>query len=385
MPVPLEELYLCRKLLDAKDSEQRFFVLGVPRDILDTEVRTLAQAGIRPDIMNLKPLALARAVNREEALIIDLEPETFDLVGVVGGIPLIMRTVTSRAEGMTLEDRVPQLTDELARTLQFYNSSYPDHPLGPTTPVFLTGLLADDDAACDLVKAAIDSPIETFIPSLKCPLELPRAQYAVNIGLALRQASSRKTANPGTARLTVVNPNVLPQRYGPQRISPTSILYPLIAMGLAALLFFMYQWRVDVGTEIANISNELVSVNRQIDKMREVTITTAAAIDVTEAEADRLEGERESILAALSTSNLSHSLQLVLDAVPEGVQITSIHQTAEQISLGGDADRESSVADYVLALERTGVFSTVYVAPLSEGDDDTPVTFSIIGDRAANQ
>ena len=385
MPVSLEELYLSQHLLDAKDSEQRFFVIGVPRDILDTEVRTLGQAGIRPDIVNLKPLALARAVNREEALIIDLEPETFDLVVVVGGIPMIMRTVTSRSEGMILEDRVPQLTDELARTLEFYNSSHPEHPLGPTTPVFLTGLLADDTTACDLVKATIDNPIETLALPLKCPPNLPVSQYAVNIGLALRQASSRKTANPGTAPLQVVNPNVLPQRCGPQQISPGKILYPLIAMALIAHVFFMYQWKIGGEANIADIQDELISVNRQIDQMREVTITTAAAIDDAEAEADRLEEERESILAALATSNLSDSLQLVLDEIPEGVHITSIQQAAEQISLGGDADRESSVADYLLALERMGVFSTVYVAPLSGGDDDIPVTFSIIGDKVATR
>jgi len=385
MPVPVDELYLSRRALDAKDSEQPFFVLGVPRDLLDTEVRTLGQAGVRPDVINLKPMALARAVNREEALIIDLEPETFDLVVVVGGIPLIMRTVISGGEGMMLEDRIRQLTDELARTIDFYNRSHLEHPLGSMTPAFLTGRLANDTTACDIVKAAINSPIEPLTPPLKCPPDLPLAQYAVNIGLALRQASSKKPASSGTARLPVVNPNVFPQRYGPQTISPASILYSLVAMALIAHLLFVYQWKIGGEATIADIQDELISVNRQIDEMREVTITTAAAIDDTEAEVDRLEEELESILAGLATSSLSHSLQLALNAVPKGVQITSIHQTAEQITLGGDADRESSVADYVLALERTGVFSTVYVAPLSGADDDTPVTFSIIGDTAATQ
>ena len=375
MPVPLEELYLTRQPLGRNGHEQRFYVLGVPRDLLDAEVRTLAQAGIRAEIINLKPLALARAVNREQALIIDLEPETFDLVLVGGGIPLIMRTVISRGEGMILEDRIPQLADELTRTVQFYNSSHPEHPLDSTTPAFLTGLLANDDTARDLVKAAIDNPIEMLASPFECPPDLPLAQYAVNIGLALRQASSKETARPGTAHLPIVNPNVLPQRDGPQSISPTSILYPLVVMGLVAFSFFVYQWTIGSEAKISDIQDELISVNRQIDEMREVVIRKAATIADTEAEVDRLEEEHGSILAALATSNLSDSLQLVLDALPQGVRLTSITETEDQINLDGDADNRSSVADYVIALEQTGVFSEVYAASLG-GNEITP-TFEI--------
>lgn len=391
MPVPLEELYLSRQRLDSKGAAQRYLILGIPRELLDTEVRTLTQAGIRPRVINLKPLALVRTANREEALIIDMEPDTFDLVVISGGIPVIMRTVISRGEGMVFEDRIPQLKDELARTIEFYNSSLPEHPLGPTTPVYLTGLLADDVSACDLVKAAIDSPIEKLAPPGRYPPDFPLGQYAVNIGLARRQSASKKSTVPGGVRLPVVNPNVLPQRYGPQPISPTGILYPVAAMGLIALLFFMYQWRLGGEAQIASIQDEMVSVNRQIDDMREVVVRTAAAIDDTEAEIDRLEQERESILAAvaalldLGPSNLSWSLQNALDVLPRGVQLTSIDETADQITLVGNTDKKSSVADYVLALERSDLFGTVYATYLSEVDAEPPVIFSIVGDIAATQ
>ena len=51
----------------------------------------------------------------------------------------------------------------------------------------------------------------------------------------------------------------------------------------------------------------------------------------------------------------------------------------------GDADKKSSVADYVLALERSDLFDTVYATYLSEEDAEPPVTFSIVGDIAATQ
>lgn len=377
MPVPLEELHLFWQRLGVKDSEHQFFVLGVPRSLLDAEVETLAQAGIKPHIMDLKPLALARAVNREEALIIDLEPQNFDLVVVAGGIPVIMRTVISRGEGMTLEDRIRQLTDELSRTMEFYNSSHPEHSLGSTTPAFLTGLLANDISACELVKAAIDNPIETLAPPFQCPPDLPLAQYAVNIGLAIRQASSKTTTKAGTTHLPIVDLNVLPYMYRRRPLSLTRILYPLVALLLLGLLFPLYQMKLGGEAEIAGLQAELNGVNQELQQVQQ-TVTT---IDDVEVEANSLKEERESLLG---TGSFADNLQLVLGALPPEVRLTSIAETEDQISLAGDADSRSPVFNYVAALEQTGIFSTVYIVSLSGREDDTEsslVTFSIIVDR----
>ena len=375
MPVPLEELYLSWQLLGATDLERQFFVLGVPRSLLDAEVGTLARAGIKPCAVELKPLALARAVNREEALIIDLEPESFDLVVVAGGIPAIMRTVISRGEGMALEDRIWQLADELSRTVSFYNSSHPEQTLGSTTPAFLTGLLANDAGVCELAKAAIDNPIEALAPPLECPPDLPVAQYAVNIGLALRGTSPKTTA--GAARLPLVELNLLPPEYRPRPLSLTRILYPVIAMLLVALLLLTYQMRLDSEAESADIQAELDSVNQQLHEMRQAVAT----INDTETEANSLQGERE---AVLGTESFTDSLELVLGALPPGVRLTSITDREGRISLDGDADSRSAAIDYIAALEQRDAFSAVHIASLSGGGNGTEsslVTFSMVIDR----
>ena len=385
MPVALEELYLSRQLLNAKGAEQRFFVLGVPRDLLDTGVRTLELAGVRPEVINLKPLALARAVNRKNAVIIDLENDSFDLVVVAGRIPTIMRTVTSASAGIILEDRIPQLRDELARTIDYYNASNPGNSLDPETPIILTGLLADDPAALDLIRGATNSPIETLTPPGSFPPDFPLGKYAVNIGLARRRFRSKSGKGAVSGPPPSVNPNVLVRRHQRQQISPTSVLYPMAAVGLAALLFFVYQWKADIGAEITDINSELVTVNLQIDDMRDMAIKTTAATRDAEQQADRLIEERDSYLGALATSNLSESFNPALEVIPEGVQITSINQTADQIILDGDAQLHAQVAAYVLALERTGVFNNVYVEPMQGVSDGNSVTFTIIGDIAGDQ
>jgi len=371
MPVPLEELYLSWQLLDATDSEQQLFVLGVPRKTVDTLVKTLVEAGIGPHVVNLKSLALAKAVNREEALIIDLEPESFDLVVVVGGIPTVMRTIISRGELMTTEDRIRQLASELSQTIEFHNGSHPEHPVDSTTPVFLTGLLANDAAVRDLVGAAIDNPIETLAPAFECPPNLPVAEYAVNIGLALDKTSSRLGAGPGSVHPPVVSPNVLPHIYKRRRASPTRILYPVVAVLLVVLLVFMYQMKTNSEAETTDIQAELNRVNKQID----VVSQHVATINGTEAKADSLYEGRESVLGAGSVID---GLQGVLNVLPSEVRLASVTGEEGQLTLVGDADDSLSVTNYIAALEEKGMFSAAYVASLSGGSNGSPATFSIV-------
>jgi Tfp pilus assembly PilM family ATPase/Tfp pilus assembly protein PilN len=384
MPVPLDELYISRQTLRSGDPEQRHLVLGVPRDLLDSQVRTLARAGVKARSVNLKPLALARAVNREEALIMNLEQDVCDLVVVADGVPATMRTVMLRGNDVALEDTISQVTGELSRTVQFHNSSNPGRSLGPATPVFLTGLLATDAAARYLVKAAIDNPIETLAPPLECPPELPVAQYAVNIGLALGGASSILPLSLGGARSEVINPNVLPGGRGTLPLSPARMLYPAAAVVFIVLMLIMYQMKSGSQAEIASIQDELATVNWQVSEASRPADPLVASISEAQAEVSRIKAERLSILGALNTSNLGDSLLRVISALPPGVGLTSIIQTEDEISLGGTANSRPRVADYVVALEQTGLFSEVYAASLSSGEDGS-IAFTILGHVDATQ
>ncbi len=119
------------------------------------------------------------------------------------------------------------------------------------------------------------------------------------------------------------------------------------------------------------------AVNQRLGAVSEVTNPLAAAIDKAKAEAERLREQRTSILGALATSSLGSDLQQVLGALPSGVQLTSISETADEIELDGTADSKHSVADYVVALEQTGLFSEVYTTSVSTGAEDTSITFSM--------
>ena len=186
LPLPLEDLYLSWQVIGEVGNQQRIYLLGVPRDLLDAEVRALEAAGIQPSVMDLKPLALVRAVNREQAIIADLEPESLDIIVVADYVPVIMRAF-SLEEGLSLEEKIERLVDELTRTVRFYNDSHPERPFPPETTVYLTGASMGDRAARNSFTRRVDYPVEVPDPPVEYPPDLPLAQYAVNMGLALKK------------------------------------------------------------------------------------------------------------------------------------------------------------------------------------------------------
>ena len=208
MPVPLEELYLSWQRMNTDGSDERqFFVLGAPRNLIDVHLDTLRRAGIRPWGMGLKPLALVKAVNRREAMVIDLEPDTCEVIVVAEGIPAIMRTLILRGEGMTAGDKVRRLMNELSRIVEFYNSSHPEHPLGSKIPIFLTGALGGDRETSRLVTTSVTNPVETLDCALEYPSLLPVSQYAANLGLAIGKVPARGFAGDGHADLSHITAN----------------------------------------------------------------------------------------------------------------------------------------------------------------------------------
>ncbi len=366
MPVSLDELYLSWQSLGIKENERQIFVLGVPRNLLDALVQALHQSRIKPYVMDLKPLALATAVGQSQALIIDLEPETSDVILVVNGIPVMMRTLTLKQEEVTPEDRIRQLTDELARTVEFYNSAHLDEPLDPATPVFVTGELSSDPELRDLLQSSIQYPVEQLVSRLKCPPDFPVSQYAVNIGLALKGLRSGAVfRKKDAAGFRAIDVNILPDKYRASRLPAIETASLVIAgIVLIALLFPICQLKTMGDTKTGDLEEELGGLNQELQQVR-------LSIDgITErlTSAEGLQQEHLSIFG--SRGEFSDSLQPVVDALGSAIQVTSIAQTGGHISLEGEADSTSTVISFATMLEQMGAFSAVRIASLSEGSDE---------------
>jgi Tfp pilus assembly PilM family ATPase len=188
LPLPLDELYLTWQLLPAgiSSTTRPVFVLGIPRETIDTCLTGLRAAQVRAGAMDLKPLALARAVNVPDVLIADAEAATQDVIVVRGGIPIIVRSIGLPQPVRPPADQADALATEIQRTLDFYQSSMAaGRP--PWTPVVcLTGLAGEDEGVRQQIGARW--PLVQPAPALELPVDLPGGLYLTNIGLALKKA-----------------------------------------------------------------------------------------------------------------------------------------------------------------------------------------------------
>ncbi|MBS3753810.1 MAG: pilus assembly protein PilM [Anaerolineales bacterium] len=194
--LPIDEVDISWQIVKRTQEKLKVYVLAIPKEITDSQVETLAKANLKPKVMDTKPLALIRAVNQANSLIVNLEEYSMAVIIVVDGLPVIVRTVPLESGDLTAEAKLDLLSQELARTTKFYNESNKENRLPENTPLYTTGTmfnflrladrLTNSSPLRDRLQERTPYPLQVLKPNLETPKILPPAEYAVNIGLALK-------------------------------------------------------------------------------------------------------------------------------------------------------------------------------------------------------
>ena len=182
-----DTMHLFYERIPGKKGPYQIYTLLVPKGPLDSLMETFEALGQRPWVVDLKPLALARACERTNVIVAYGEASNIDVVIVVDGVPVLMRNVLLGEEADHIERARTRMVEEIVRSIAFYNDTHRGMPLSASMPVYLAGDLAADGAALvDTIAAAVDRQVSLLTPSLSWPEGVPAAPFAANIGLALR-------------------------------------------------------------------------------------------------------------------------------------------------------------------------------------------------------
>jgi len=180
-----EDNFLHATRLDGRIRNRGVFVVAVPKVAVLTALEAMDGAGLRPWTMDVRSLALIRAIGRPNAVILNLEEDGLDLAIVERGIPTLLRSVPLPS-GIDLAIAQDRLVDEAERALGYYEDINPDRPLDPETPLYLTGSLATGIALSERVRAVTRHPIGRVTTALSHPADFPVGEYLVNLGLAVK-------------------------------------------------------------------------------------------------------------------------------------------------------------------------------------------------------
>ncbi|MBI4181046.1 MAG: pilus assembly protein PilM [Chloroflexi bacterium] len=352
MPLNADTLYLSWQTVATGEGWQRIFVVGVPRDILDNEMRALKAAGTNPRKLDLKAMALARAVNKEQVLIFNLQPSSFDIVIVVNSIPEITRAIAWPQGDLTVEDRAEHLGLNLRLAVDFYNAHYPDTPIDPATPLIVTGYMTEDVNLMEKLQARVGYPIEPLAPPLEYPEHLPVSQYAVNIGLALNGMAPSK--NPGPGGYSPPDINLLPEIYKPWKPSPRQIYIFGLIIAVIGLLVPLYQITAVAMGNTANLRAKYDIINSEMQQ-RQAEIRN-----------------REPLQKAINDYNtivnmgggLSDDLSVIQNQANKlVVEVKQISHQGNSITVTCEAPDYVTFRKYLAALEESGRFSSPIPPP----------------------
>lgn len=366
LPVPPEQLYISWQTTSVTEAEIRVFLVAVPRTTADAMIKTLHQAGLKPYLMDIKPLALARVVKETTAIIVDVQPTEFDIVIMADGIPQPVRTVSFPSGALPMPNKISVIKQDISRTIEFYNSNNPENPLAPNVRIYVSGELSDEPELCEQLADELGQPVMPMQSPIRQPLLMNPTHYMTNIGLALKEQP--KDAGPSAVKL-----NVLPLPYQPVPISLTRIIAVPAAVTIIGLLAGLFMLIQITSASIDSVSNRLDTINLLTQQKQAQRKELMEDIAKLENMIDEAETARNTFSAALGTIDrqgdiINGDFEVTVNSLPGAVALTGIGHDGDKITISGESLSEVEVLSYARSLEASGRFSEVTVAGISKAE-----------------
>ena len=189
MKVNLQTDHLSWHRLPDLLDRSRWLVLAASRRSINSFMDTAQRANIRFDSLDLRPFALARAVNYPEAVIAWIAPDGCDVIIVKDWVPVEHQSLFWGAELVEDTVLVDRLTEIVGRTIATYDQTASEGPLNEEAPLFVCGspIRREPEMANRVASNLRRDPGELVSPLIQ-PDDFPVQDLIVNIGLILREA-----------------------------------------------------------------------------------------------------------------------------------------------------------------------------------------------------
>lgn len=367
LPVTPEQLHISWQIVSSDESRMRAFIVALPRQTTNNLLHALDQAGLRPYLMDIKPLALARLIKEETAILIDAQETEFDIIILSEGFPQPMRTVSFPHDSLSYQEKLAIVKDELRRTVQFYNSNNPEKILPEETIVYISGEMADNPDSFESLSRELGYTVAPLTSPLKCPKQLDPSHYLVNVGLTLKEL-------PRESGSLLANINTLPGDYLPKPMSRDRLLAipaAVAAIGVVVAFIFIIQ---NTAGNIKATNEEIDANNFIITKKQAEKQKILENIDVLEEQIADLEIINDSFTIAYETISLSSDvvnddINAVVDNVISGIELGSIAHVGNALHIVGSSPTEKEILEYARNLDETNRFDEVVVTAIKENSN----------------
>jgi len=376
IPLPLDEVYLSYQRLPASVGETRIFLAAFPRNVADALYRTLHQAGIQPYIMDLAPLALSRTIGEPRAIIVNARLDKVDIVVMSERLPQPIRTLSLPGEAASLSERLPTISEEIDRTVAFYNSSHKEEPLDSTVPMFVSGDLVQVPESWQSLAGKLKCPVAIAPSPVESPDGFNPSDFMVNIGLALRELT---TARDGS-NFSLVKFNALPEVYLPKGVHLANLLVPIaVAIGIGLLVYmgFMVRGKVEatatlrsqlppVQSLVTQQQSGIAPLQEQVKQVEDQVKQVEAQVKPVETRANAFDTTFTSL--GVNRYRLSYELSDIVTLLPGTIYLSTVHDEGDLVTVSGRAPSEADI--FVYAKDLAIKFGDVIVSSIELVEDE---------------
>lgn len=168
--------------------QQALFVLAAPTALVDGYVQAMEIAGLGVAAVDVKSLALVRAVGQRYTIIVDGERAFGTIIIVDDALPRQVRVWPLDAPLLAApEEKVMRVVEALHDAIVQYNAESLGRALHPAVPVFLSGTLADHPLLHGVIQEVLGHPVGQIAPPFRVPPDMPLQHFLANIGLAQKR------------------------------------------------------------------------------------------------------------------------------------------------------------------------------------------------------
>jgi len=369
IPVPLDEVYLSYQRLPAPAGETRVFLAVFPRNVADVLIRTMRQAGIQPYIMDLAPLALCRTLNEPRAIIINTRLDHLDIMVMEDRLPQLIHRLSLAGEVTSAPERLSAITEEIDRTIAFYNSSHGENPLDSTVPLFVCSDLAQLPEGWQSLGGKLGCPVSILPSPVESPDGFNPSDFMVNIGLALKELLNEREG----ANCSLVNFNALPEVYLPERVHLSRILAPvgvIIVIGLMIGMGFLVHNQAGstsvLRSKLAPLQSSIALQVNEIATLQEQLKQVEAQVEPVEARAEIFDTTLTSL--KVGRGQVSNELNEVVNLLPGTIDLTGVNHDGKLVTVSGIAPTEDDIFGYARDLRNR--FGNVIISSIEAIEEE---------------
>ncbi len=166
------------------DGQRRYLLTVTRRAAIQALKDVFAAAGVRLRALDSGPLAVARAANIRDGVVVQAESDGGDVVILKNGTVGLVRSAYWGGDIIDQESLLARVVDLVERSVLSHNDANPAGPLDVEAPVLLAG--AGASVLGNRVAEAMSRPAGAFAPPLEIVDPVPVSDVAANLGMVLR-------------------------------------------------------------------------------------------------------------------------------------------------------------------------------------------------------